>query len=198
MEKNKLFEKLGKIMKSVERIEKDAKNSHQNYEYASEKVIKEVFHKEFADNGILFTLDTSDPQILGSVLFIQCEYTFTDTESGESKSGKFLGSGHTRDDKGYYAAVTGAIKYILTSQFLVPTGDDPENDKNESKVTYDASVSQETPQQGSVSAICYSCSSTGTPEKLKAPKDFGQGEKNYVLKCSCGKNTWLSTSDVTN
>jgi len=33
---------------------------------------------------------------------------------------------------GIYAAVTGAIKYALTSTFLIPTGDDPEQDRGAS------------------------------------------------------------------
>ena len=65
----------------------------------------------------------------GIATFVDCSYSFVEVESGEDISGTFVGSGNGRDEKGNYAAITGAIKYILTSNFLVPTGVDPENDK---------------------------------------------------------------------
>ena len=51
-----------------------------------------------------------------------------DAASGEELVIHAKGAGHGRDEKGYYSAVTGAIKYALTSLFLIPTGDDPEAD----------------------------------------------------------------------
>ena len=127
-----LTQRMHNIMEEVKRIKKDAKNTHQNYEYASEKAIKEELHKALVKYGVLFTLNSENPRIEGSVLFIDCKYNFTNKDNkDEVISGTFLGAGNTRDDKGYYAAITGAIKYILTSTFLIPTGDDPELDKNE-------------------------------------------------------------------
>ena len=56
-------------------------------------------------------------------------------DSGESLSGTFNGSGRLGDDKGVYIATTGAIKYIFTSLFTIPTGDDAEGDKQEKRHT---------------------------------------------------------------
>ena len=65
------------------------------------------------------------------LVFLRIDYRFMDVDTGEFIGGQFMSAGHSRDDKGFYAAVTGAIKYILTSSFLIPTGDDPEVDYEE-------------------------------------------------------------------
>lgn len=126
-----ILAKLHAIMSEVDRIEKDAKNTHQNYKYASEKIIKETLHAQFVKHKVLFQLSSVNARIAGSVTFVDFNYAFFDVETGEELKGTFIGSGQARDEKGNYAAVTGAIKYILTSTFLIPTGDDPENDRNE-------------------------------------------------------------------
>lgn len=123
--------KLHLVMTEVDYIQKDGKNSFQKYSYASEYAIKEKFHEAFTKHKIIFQFSTSNVRIENGLTFLDCAYAFHDVESGESLSGTFVGSGAGRDEKGNYAAVTGAIKYILTSNFIVPTGDDPEDDKNE-------------------------------------------------------------------
>lgn len=123
--------KLHLVMTEVDYIQKDGKNSFQKYSYASEYAIKEKFHEAFTKHKIIFQFSTSNVRIENGLTFLDCAYAFHDVESGESLSGTFVGSGAGRDEKGNYAAVTGAIKYILTSNFIVPTGDDTEDDKNE-------------------------------------------------------------------
>ncbi len=129
--------KLHTVMSNIDRIKKDKKNTHQNYEYASEKAIKEELHKQFVEQKILFLVSTGNPQMVGSSFCLDVSYRFVDVESGESFQGTLVGTGQTRDEKGNYAAITGAIKYILTSNFLIPTGDDPEKDEPAKKLKTD-------------------------------------------------------------
>lgn len=143
--KDKILKKLHEVMKAVEFIQKDATNDFSRYNYASERAIKEAVGKAFREHGIVFQVSQSVPttvpvyastkadnvgQVVDAILILPIEYTFYDVDSGQSLTGTFNGAGHTRDDKGVYAALTGAIKYILTSNLLIPTGDDPENDHN--------------------------------------------------------------------
>lgn len=125
----KILTKLHAIMADVSYIQKDKKNTHQGYTYASEKAIKEAVHDALVKHSVIFTLSTSNPRVENGVTWIDCAFRFLDVESGEELAGTFLGSGSARDEKGHYAAVTGAIKYALTSTLLIPTGDDPENDE---------------------------------------------------------------------
>lgn len=131
--KLKILAKLHLIMSDVERIAKDAKNAHQNYQYASEKAIKETMHPLLVKHKVVFQISAGQPLVMQNSLALPIDYCFYDVDSGEVVTGYFQGSGQIRDDKGIYAAVTGAIKYILTSTFLIPTGDDPERDDDEPK-----------------------------------------------------------------
>ena len=127
-------------MTDVSYIQKDAHNSHGNYNYASEYAIKMALHKAFVEHGVIMQLsvedarvETLEPSKQGrdtKVFILKTAYTFHDVDSSDKLSGTFIGCGQGRDDKGANAAVTTNIKYILTSMFLIPTGDDPENDGN--------------------------------------------------------------------
>ena len=134
---------LGKIhlvMKAVPYIKKDSENSFHKYSYASELAIKTALGEAFREHGIVFQLETLGQEIVDMgkdknntpilMTVVKCKYTFHDIESAECLSGEFTSSGPARDDKGLWAATTNAIKYILTSTFLIPTGDDAENDSN--------------------------------------------------------------------
>ena len=131
MENKQILTKLAAVMTDVAYIQKDAKNTHQGYRYASERVIKERLHESFVKNRIVMQLNYGTPFLVGNTIYVPVEYAFWDVDSGESLTGNCIGSGQNRDEKGCYAAITGAIKYILTGTFLIPTGDDPEDDKNE-------------------------------------------------------------------
>jgi len=125
-----IYKKLHKIMKDVDFIQKDKTNENQNYSYASERIIKETLHEKLVENAILFQLEVNDAQYneTNSITTITCTYHFIDVETGEELKGSFAGQGWDKTDKGMYKAITGAIKYALTSTFLIPTGDDPENE----------------------------------------------------------------------
>jgi len=128
--KTNILKKMTAIMADVSFIKKDATNAHNKYDYASEFAIKRDVGAALREHGVIFQLDQDLPIQCGSVVIVPCRYTFWDAESGESLTGSCIGAGHTRDDKGVYAAITGAIKYCLTANFMVATGDDPETDKN--------------------------------------------------------------------
>jgi hypothetical protein len=131
----KILAKLHKIMTAVDYIQKDKINDFHRYRYASEAAIKEKLHAELVKNGVLFKMDVTDFTLTPvttakgnqeMLTTIKAHYAFCDVESGEEVVGSFVGSGQDPADKGLYKAVTGAVKYILTSTFLIPTGDDPE------------------------------------------------------------------------
>lgn len=128
-ENTKIYKKLYEIMKAVGFIKKDKTNKFHKYNYASEEIIKKTLHEQLAKNKVLFKLDIIERVREGSLTTIKVKYSFTDVESGECVSGLFIADGDDNQDKGIYKAITGAIKYIMTSTFLIPTGDDVENDR---------------------------------------------------------------------
>lgn len=137
-----LKQKLHAIMSEVSYIQKDKRNDFHRYNYASEAAIKERLHEMFVKYGVLFSCDPvaviserDRPTKTGSetVSLFQFSYCFEDVDSEEKREGMFFGSGADAADKGCYKAITGAIKYCLTTRFLIPTGDDPENEAAEKK-----------------------------------------------------------------
>lgn len=130
-----LLERLFAIMEAVPFIEKDATNSFAKYKYASERVIKARIHEELVKNRVLFKLEVIKTSVEDGITKTYFRYKFLNVDDvADSLEGTFAGTGTSRDEKGYYASITGAIKYIFTSMFVIPTGDDPENDKFEAKV----------------------------------------------------------------
>lgn len=125
-----LATKLYEIMAALDFIAKDKVNDFHRYRYASEQAIKEAVHAQLVDKRVLFNL--SFAELVKSdgnpnLVYVVFDYTFTNAEDPSDKvTGRFLGSGEDKGDKAVYKAITGAIKYILTTTFLIPTGDDPE------------------------------------------------------------------------
>jgi hypothetical protein len=62
-------------------------------------------------------------------------YTFSDVDSGEEIVAKVAGQGLDSGDKAPYKAMTGALKYALLQSFLLATGDDPEDERVDTRFT---------------------------------------------------------------
>ncbi len=130
-----LKEKLIKVSDAIGYLQKDKKNSMQNYSYLSEAKIKEVIQQQFIDQRIVFNYSTYEvreyeisPTSKGTRQFVTVAcgtYSLIDVDSEEKISGKWYGSGSDTGDKGLYKAITGGIKYVLNTNFLIPTGEDP-------------------------------------------------------------------------
>jgi len=139
----KLYLKMIAIMSDVTYIQKDKQNDFHKYKYASEEAIKKAVQKELIKNKVLFFVP--DTKIIAraksvnergketTLTTLEVKYEFIDAETGAKITGTYHGEGQDPLDKGVYKALTGALKYIITSHFLIPTGADPENDEDETK-----------------------------------------------------------------
>ena len=138
--KKTLKQKMIEVSKSIGYLQKDKKNKMQGYSYLSEARIKEVIKKQFEEQGIVFNYSTEfvreyeiSPTKRGTKQFctvVSGDYNFMDAGSDEIISGSWVGTGSDTSDKGLYKAITGGIKYVLNTNFLIPTGDDPEDDSD--------------------------------------------------------------------
>jgi len=120
-------------MSEVDYIQKDKRNEFHKYNYASEYAIKKAIHEQLVKHKVLFQVSVINQTIQNNLTMVDFYYCFHDIDSGESLDGTFAGQGEDKLDKGIYKAITGAIKYILTSTFLIPTGDDPEENNPSDK-----------------------------------------------------------------
>lgn len=155
-----LYQKLWAVMSDCGYIRKDKENSFHRYKYASEAAIKEKLHESLVKHRLLFLpsiVEFTERVGMGkdgkeSLTVAKVMFRFVDIDSGACESGTFYGTGIDNADKGMYKACTGALKYILTSWFLIPTGDDPEAEHERKKVRgkqedEPAGVRRNTPEQ---------------------------------------------------
>jgi hypothetical protein len=98
------------------------------------KQLSEGFAKDWRESkiggsvGKFFSNQKVDPaSVLNTIA--SGTYKFMDAEGkSDCIEGTWFGSGSDTGDKGLYKAITGGIKYVLNTNFLIPTGDDPEKD----------------------------------------------------------------------
>lgn len=140
-----LWAKIQSVMIEAEYIRKDKYNDHHKYAYASEAAIKETVQPLLAKHRLLFvprsqeivsieavgaTLPANGAEKKASqyrIVTLRLTYWWVDAETGEHIECTCLGQGLDNQDKAVYKSITGAVKYALTSTFLIPTGDgDPE------------------------------------------------------------------------
>lgn len=125
---NTLREKMFSIMSAIDAIPKDGYNDFHKYAYATERAIKEAVRTQLLEQRVLFQFEVTDVTTGQELTNIRGTAVFICVDSGEEMRIPFAGQGADKGDKGIYKAITGAIKYALTSTFLIPTGDDAEAD----------------------------------------------------------------------
>lgn len=142
-EKRPLALKLVEVMACVDRVAKNGTNASQGYKYAQAADVYAEVRGELAKRFVLpvpriESIEWGEvPTRAGGVLklcTVRGHIDFTDAESGEVMSVLCFGQGSDSGDKAGYKAITGATKQCLVQLFLIPTGDDPENEPKQSTV----------------------------------------------------------------
>ena len=130
-----LVTKLCEVVAATERVPKNGWNDFHKYKFAMESDIVESIRGELSKRNVfIFPSITHHNRVTkegekgGYLTDIDVLWTFVDGDSGEERVISVPGCGEDKGDKGLYKAFTGSEKYMLTKSFLIPTGDDPEND----------------------------------------------------------------------
>lgn len=154
-----IYFKLWKAYDYFPYLQKDKRNQFHKYSYLSEAKIKQVAQTMLKELGLVFhySVDNVETQITslgdegrtkaGVYVTVKASYEFIDIETKEKISGFAYGSGWDTNDKALYKAITGSIKYIFNSNFLIPTGDDPENDELEVGEQFEPRKPEPEPEQ---------------------------------------------------
>ena len=127
----KLYAKIHKIIKDGIRIGKNGRNDFHKYDYVTEADVVDEIKRIFTENNLVYDFNivgTRKVEGLENVTEVEAEITLIDLDSSESKVYSFFGQGQDKGDKGIYKAYTGLQKYFFMKNFLISTGDDPEND----------------------------------------------------------------------
>ena len=132
-----LAAKLAQIMGEASYLQKKGRNTQQNYSYAAEADYLDLIKPMLAARKIAFLPTFSIERVdMGATksgtptfsVMVVCLVQFIDGETGEVLAAQSIGQGIDTQDKAPYKAMTGAVKYLLSKTFLIPTGDDPEVD----------------------------------------------------------------------
>lgn len=193
-----LVGKLAQIMADTPWVEKKGRNTFFNYDYAKESDILDAIRDRLAANGIfVFTSiesmdfrETSKKTRDGGpvhLVFVKTRHTFSDGESGETVDVYGFGSGEDSGDKAIYKAITGAMKYFVSKNFLMSTGDDPEReeervDKLTGSVSGSATATYPPPEEVPSFTTVPQYQGTSGRNEFPAGKDAGSGNpaRDYI------------------
>lgn len=128
-----LAAKLVNARRNLRAVKKTGKNTFQKYDYYTQEDIDNAVRPLLDAEGVVLLTTVTGYQYESDGKFITCqmEFLFIDSESGESVSTTYFGIGKGTDDKGLYAAYTGAYKYGIMKTFgLSETADEVEHDSN--------------------------------------------------------------------
>jgi hypothetical protein len=203
-EQKRLAAKLVEVMAAVKRIPKNGYNDFHKYHYALEADILEALRDELATRNVLLI-----PSVTGRsrdqvgekgqvVTHLDMAFTFLDADTGEEITRAWLGAGADKEDKGAYKAMTGGEKYFLLKTFMIPTGDDPEAEGQQTPQA--RTQAQARPQTAPRPQAAPASTSGGL--RVTATKVGKKGEKNgkawtlYIVTLSDGREAKTFSDSV--
>jgi len=121
-------EKLLACYEDLAYLQKGGVNSHFKYKFVEESAVKRAVNETLRKHGLW--LGMAQASFVGEPTPKEaCASCYVEVTDGENiASGTGLGGGVDSGDKAPMKANAAALKYALTSAFLIATGDDPEAD----------------------------------------------------------------------
>lgn len=125
---------LRKTLKEKGILKRAGENDYDHYSYFSEAQYKELFTELFSEHGLELNFteleynafEGSEKQANGRLPKLR--FFLYDIDTGFYETSDITGEGIDKGDKAGYKAYTGALKYYLANKFMVATGDDPEKE----------------------------------------------------------------------
>jgi hypothetical protein len=143
-----IFSKMSSILKSVEAIKKDRRNTQgAGFMYRGIDDMYNELHSSFADNGVFCTTEVltraqeeRQSKAGGALFYTVCTVRFTFwAEDGSFVQSTVIGEAMDSGDKGTNKAMAIAHKYTLMQAFLIPTEEDKDPDGQSHQVAANAS-----------------------------------------------------------
>ena len=140
-----LRQKLAVVRRRIAYVQKRGRNELFNYSYVTAADIAGAVGDILAELGVVVVprLEsiTYEPARAGRMgtergACVVMAYGFVDVDTGEEITVKVAGEGLDPGDKAPYKAMTGALKYALLQSFLLATGDDPEDERADSRAAF--------------------------------------------------------------
>jgi hypothetical protein len=151
-----LITRLVEVAQEIDHIDKGGYNKAQEYHFVKATDVARAIREGLYKRGILTVVDSTVESVLpytsgkGGQMFlttVRGTITFIDTLTDATLVARGVGQGTDSGDKGVFKAITGMIKYMLTSTFLIPNeGDDPEVDRADEREDRPTTVATRSPK----------------------------------------------------
>jgi hypothetical protein len=139
-----LREKFAEVRRRLGYVQKRGHNERHNYSYVTAADLAGSVGDILAELGVVLipqlqSISTETPRSSSErIARIVMNYRFVDARSGEVLTVRVPGEGADAGDKAPYKAMTGALKHTLLQSFLLATGDDPEEERADSRAALGA------------------------------------------------------------
>jgi ERF superfamily len=139
-----LRQKLALVRRRISYVQKRGHNQLLNYSYVTAADIAGAVGDILAEIGVVVVprLESIAYEAVTGRMgaersaCVVMSYSFVDVDTGEEITVKVAGEGLDPGDKAAYKAMTGALKYALLQSFLLATGDDPEDERPDSRTAF--------------------------------------------------------------
>jgi len=135
--KPSLYAKMARVMAATSYIEKDGKNTHFGYKFATDAAVYNAVRQQLAEQNLAVfasmvdVVQTATAKESGKTTWhtlAKFVFTIADGDSGETFACDWQAEADDQQDKGVNKCATAALKYWLLKTFVIPTGDDPDVD----------------------------------------------------------------------
>ena len=123
-----IHQKILAVMEGATYVQKTGYNNFHKYSYAKESDYLEAVRPLLIKEGLTVVPNITKQETVGDITHVQMTFTICNADNNEVLNVTMSGSGQDKGDKGVYKAITGAKKYFISTMFLIPTGDDAEDD----------------------------------------------------------------------
>lgn len=136
--KKTLTDHLADIMAEVGYVQKDARNDHFKYKYASADAVMTKVRAACAARGIGIIQSHAElVDFTGGLATVRITQVYAKGAGDAQETARFQGLGQGKDsgDKAVMKANTAALKYLLANAFNISWGDDPEATQGDASAT---------------------------------------------------------------
>lgn len=124
-----IYRKINKIMEEVGKIEKTGYNEFNKYKYATEEDVLKDLRPMLIKYRLVILPSIIQEKRENDLTTLTLNFRIIDIDSRDEILLPWVGYGSDKQDKGGYKAMTGAVKFFLSKTFLLPSGNDPEEER---------------------------------------------------------------------
>jgi len=129
-DQDNLYVRLQRVAQKIDHVDKKGRNDFHKYDYTRAADVFAALRGLLLDEQLIVIPNATSIQQEDSLTTVRLNYRFVATDLDEAVDVKWIAVGQDKGDKGIYKAYTSGLKSLLLSLFLLPSGDDVEQDSS--------------------------------------------------------------------